>query len=134
MTELTAMTSRRAKANCLTGRCHCGTVEIEIPWDGEFQKLRRCDCSYCSRRWAVVASVKVGELKVVKGEEALGLYQWGTMTARHCFCSTCGIYTHHQRRSDPTEFGVNIANFPSVDVRDFIGVGYADGVNHPMDR
>ena len=41
----------------LTGRCHCGAVEIEIPWDGEFRKLRRCDCSYCARRWAVVASV-----------------------------------------------------------------------------
>lgn len=118
----------------LTGTCHCGAVEIEIRWDGEFKKLRRCDCSYCSRRWAVVASVKVGDLKVLKGEEALSLYRWGTGVARHYFCSICGIYTHHRRRSDPSEYGVNIANFPGVDVREFMQVGYTDGVNHPSDR
>jgi hypothetical protein len=118
----------------LTGTCHCGAVEIEIPWDGEFHKLRRCDCSYCRRRWAVVASVKVGDLTVTRGADALTLYQWNTMTARHYFCSVCGIYTHHQRRSDPSEYGVNVANFPNVDVRDFMGVGYADGVHHPSDR
>lgn len=62
------------------------------------------------------------------------LYRWGTGVARHYFCSTCGIYTHHLRRSDPTEFGVNIANFPGVNVRDFMDVGYVDGLNHPSDR
>ena len=117
----------------LVGTCHCGAVEIEIPWDGAFHKLRRCDCSYCRRRWAVVASVKVGALKILKGEDALTLYRWNTGTARHYFCATCGIYTHHQRRSDPTEFGVNIANFPNVDVRAFMGVPYADGLHHPAD-
>jgi len=118
----------------LTGQCHCGAVEIEIPWDGEFNKLRRCNCSYCRRRWAVVASVKVGSLKVVKGEDKLTLYRWGTMTARHYFCSVCGIYTHHQRRSDPTEFGVNIANFPNVNVLDYMDVPYTDGIHHTSDR
>lgn len=118
----------------LTGRCHCGAVEIQIPFDGNFHKLRRCDCSYCSRRWAVVASVKVGDLTVAKGEDKLSLYRWNTMTARHYFCSVCGIYTHHQRRSDPSEYGVNIANFPNVDVSDFMGVGYVDGANHTKDR
>jgi hypothetical protein len=118
----------------LTGRCHCGAVEIEIPWDGAFHKLRRCDCSYCARRWAVVASVLVGDLKVLKGEDQLSLYIWGTGTARHYFCSVCGIYTHHLRRSIPTEYGVNIANFPDVNVRDFMHVAYLDGMNHPRDR
>ena len=118
----------------LAGRCHCGMVEIEIPWDGEWRKLRRCDCSYCARRWAVVASVRVSELKVSRGEDRLSLYQWGTMTACHYFCSICGIYTHHRRRSDPSEYGVNIANFPGVDVRAFMTVPYVDGLDHPSDR
>lgn len=117
----------------LTGACHCGAVEIEIPWDGKFHNLRRCDCSYCRRRWAVVTSVKVGALRVVRGEDKLSLYRWNTGVARHYFCSVCGIYTHHQRRSDPTEFGVNIANFPNVNVRDFMEVGYVDGINHPSE-
>lgn len=118
----------------LTGRCHCGAVEIEIPWDGEWRKLRRCDCSYCARRWAVVSSVRVSALKITRGEDRLSLYQWGTMTARHYFCSVCGIYTHHRRRSDPSEYGVNIANFPGVDVQAFMTVPYVDGVDHPSDR
>lgn len=121
-------------AGRLSGQCHCGAVEISIPWDGTFHKLRRCDCSFCSRRWAVVASVKVADLRIERGEDLLALYRWGTGTARHYFCSVCGIYTHHQRRSDPGEFGVNIANFPNVNVRDFLDVPYADGINHPADR
>jgi hypothetical protein len=120
-------------SDTLVGRCHCGAVEIEIPWDGAFHKLRRCDCSYCRRRWAVVASVKVEDLKVLKGADKLSLYIWGTRTARHYFCSTCGIYTHHRRRSLPTEYGVNIANFPNVNVRDFMAVGYIDGASIPLD-
>ena len=116
----------------IAGRCHCGAVEISIPWTGAFEKLRRCDCSYCSRRWAVVASVKVPDLRVEKGTDALTLYQWGTMTARHYFCSVCGIYTHHRRRSMPTEYGVNIANFPNVDVRDFMDIAYLDGRSIPL--
>jgi hypothetical protein len=120
-------------SDTLIGRCHCGAVEIEIPWDGAFHKLRRCDCSYCRRRWAVVASVKVEDLKVLKGADKLSLYIWGTGTARHYFCSTCGIYTHHRRRSLPTEYGVNIANFPNVNVRDFMAVGYIDGASIPLD-
>jgi hypothetical protein len=38
-------------------------------------------------------------LRVTKGQDKLSLYQWNTRTARHYFCSVCGIYTHHQRRS-----------------------------------
>ena len=116
------------------GSCHCGSIKFEVPFDGNFKKPRRCDCSYCSRRWAVVASVKVGDLKVIEGEDKLSLYQWGTGVAKHYFCSVCGIYTHHQRRSDPTEFGINIACFEGVNVRDYVNVEYTDGVNHPSDR
>lgn len=121
-------------SNTAIGKCHCGTVEFEIEFKRDFEKVRRCDCSFCAMRWAVVASVPVEKLKVIKGQEALTLYQWGTMTAKHYFCSRCGIYTHHQRRSDPTEFGVNIACFDWVDVRDYTGVEFFDGRNHPSDR
>lgn len=120
--------------NRIKGRCHCGAVELSIPWNGEFIKPRRCDCSFCSRRSAVVASVKLADLRIEKGEDALSLYSFGTHTAQHFFCSVCGIYTHHQRRSDPTEYGVNVANFDGIDVKDFANIGFEDGINHPSDR
>lgn len=117
----------------ITGSCHCESVKIQIPFDGEFNKLRRCDCSLCAKKWAVVASVPVASLKVIQGADKLTLYQWNTKVAKHYFCSICGIYTHHQRRSDPREFGINIACFPQVNVRDYQGIPYVDGRNHPRD-
>ena len=74
-----------------------------------FENLRKCNCSICSKRNAVVASVSINNLKVVKGETELREYTFNTHTAKHYFCSICGIYTHHQRRSVPSEYGFNIA-------------------------
>ena len=59
------------------------------------EKIRRCNCSICSRKNAVVASVKIVNLVVVKGKEFLSEYTFNTYTAKHYFCSKCGIYTHH---------------------------------------
>jgi hypothetical protein len=85
------------------------------------------------RRGAVAATVKLGDLEVVKGEENLSLYSFNTHTAKHYFCKTCGIYTHHQRRSNPDEFGVNIGNIQGVNVRSLGEIGWVDGINHPSD-
>ena len=82
-----------------------------------FENLRRCNCSLCSRRGAVMASVPVDKLRIVRGEDKLSLYQWNTMQAKHFFCSVCGIYTHHQRRSNPSEYGFNVACIIAVHVR-----------------
>ena len=60
-------------------------------------------------------------------------YQWNTGTARHWFCSVCGIYTHHRRRSDPTEYGVNLGCLDGVNPADFEPIPWNDGVNHPSD-
>lgn len=96
------------------GTCHCGAVEFEVELESGLQKLRRCNCSLCSRKGAIMSSVPLARLKVLRGAEKLSLYQWNSMTAKHYFCSICGIYTHHQRRSDPTEFGFNIACLEDV--------------------
>jgi hypothetical protein len=98
-----------------TGQCHCGGVVFEVTLENGFENLRRCNCSLCRRKGAVMASVPLAGLKVVKGQELLTLYQWNTKTAKHHFCKVCGIYTHHQRRSVPTEYGFNVACIEGVD-------------------
>jgi hypothetical protein len=55
-------------------------------------------------RGAVVVSANLNGIAITAGEEALTLYQFGTLAAKHYFCSKCGIYTHHQRRSNPNQF------------------------------
>ena len=68
-----------------------------------------------------------------EGAEVLTLYQWGTRTAEHHFCSICGIYTDHRRRSNPDEYGVNAACIDGVDIRALEPIQWLDGVHHPSD-
>ncbi len=118
----------------MIGRCHCGAVEIAIPADTDFSVARRCDCSYCRRRWVPTAGVDADNIEVIKGAEMLTLYQFNTKKAEHFFCRHCGIYTHHRRRSDTSEFGVNITCFDHINMQDYNNVAIHDGINHPKDR
>lgn len=118
----------------LKATCHCGAVELRVTLEGGFEAARRCDCSFCRRRGAAAVTAPLDQLEIVKGADKLTLYQWGTNTARHYFCSVCGIYTHHQRRSDPTQYGINLGCIEGVNLRDHEPIGWVDGVHHPSDR
>ncbi len=117
-----------------TATCHCGAVELQVILSTGLDSARRCDCSYCERRGAVAVSAALQNVEIVKGKENLTLYQWGTGTAKHYFCKTCGIYTHHQRRSNPNQYGINAACLEGVSIRALGDVPWMDGVNHPSDR
>ena len=113
--------------------CHCGAVELSLKVPDPMD-LCRCDCSLCTRRGAVMLTVPLTDLKVVKGADKLSLYSFNTHTAKHYFCSICGIYTHHQRRSDPNQYGVNLGCLDGVDIRDANDKApWVDGINHPSD-
>ena len=116
------------------GSCHCGTVQFELDLPDGLINVRRCDCSMCRRRGAIAASVPLAGIKILSGEEALTLYQFNTKTAKHYFCSNCGIYTHHQRRSNPTQYGFNVACLEGINPLTIEGIPVNDGVNHPSDR
>jgi hypothetical protein len=114
--------------------CHCGAIELELTLPNGVGNPRRCDCSICRCKGAIVASVSLNNLAVVKGVDKLSLYQFDTREAKHYFCSICGIYTHHQRRSHPDQYGVNLACLEGVDPYQIAEVPILDGVNHPSDR
>lgn len=113
--------------------CHCGSVQFTLRLSDGFNTIRRCSCSYCRMRGAIAVSAGLDDIAFVKGEDNLTLYQFNTATAKHYFCKTCGIYTHHQRRSDPTKFGVNVACIDGMSPFDFPEVMVMDGVSHPSD-
>ena len=117
----------------LKGSCHCGTVRFEARLVDGLRTARRCTCSMCRMRGAVVVSAALGGVRVTAGADKLATYQFNTRTAKHHFCMVCGIYTHHQRRSDPRQFGVNVACLEGMSPFDFPEVPVADGVNHPSD-
>lgn len=114
--------------------CHCEAVELELTLPLGLENPRRCDCSMCRKRGAIAVSVALEGLKVLRGQDKLTLYQFNTMTAKHYFCSVCGIYTHHQRRSNPHQFGVNVACIEGVNPYELGNVPVMDGINHPADR
>ncbi|MBX2886866.1 MAG: GFA family protein [Granulosicoccus sp.] len=122
-----------ARAEYHNAACHCGAVKFKVRLLDEFKTIRRCSCSYCRMRGAVAVSASLDGIEFVRGEEHLNLYQFNTNTAKHYFCSICGIYTHHQRRSNPEQFGVNVACLEGVSPFDFNEVIVNDGVNHPAD-
>jgi hypothetical protein len=117
----------------LDGACHCGTVRFHVKLADGLRSARRCNCSFCRMRGAVAVTANLDDITILAGEEALTLYQFNTKTAKHYFCSKCGIYTHHQRRSNPSEYGVNAACLEGISPFDFAEVPVLDGVHHPAD-
>jgi hypothetical protein len=114
--------------------CHCGSVLLELSLPNGIENPRRCDCSICRRKGAIVASVDLSGIKIIKGQEFLKLYLFNTNTAKHYFCSNCGIYTHHQRRSNTNEYGFNIGCLEGVNPFELGEIVTNDGVNHPADK
>jgi hypothetical protein len=88
------------------GSCHCGAVRFTVA--SEITELTQCDCSLCVKRNAVMARAPEDALEVTSGREMLTLYRWNTRKARHYFCSVCGIYVFHKKRSAPEFFGINV--------------------------
>jgi hypothetical protein len=117
----------------LNGACHCGTVTFTAELDGGLASARRCDCSFCSMRGAVAVTAPLDGLKITQGADNLTLYQFNTGVAEHYFCKTCGIYTHHRRRSNPNEYGVNLACLDGQSPFQLSEVVVNDGQHHPND-
>ena len=118
----------------IEGSCHCGSVRFRVKLADGFNTARRCTCSYCRMRGAVAVSADVGGITVEAGEEILSVYRFNTGVAQHYFCSRCGIYTYHRRRSNQSQYGVNVACLKGVSPFDFSEVPVIDGVNHPTDQ
>jgi hypothetical protein len=104
----------RIDINVQAGQCHCGAVRFEATLSDDFHSIRRCPCSYCRMRGAVVVMAEMGGIKFLQGEDALTSYRFHTGSAQHFFCSRCGIYTHHQRRSNQSLYAVNVACLDGV--------------------
>ena len=115
------------------GGCHCGAVRFRVRLANGLHKAMRCNCSLCRMRGAVMLFAPLEGLTILSGEDRLGTYRFNTGTAEHHFCSVCGIYTHHQRRSNPKQFGVNVACLAGLSPFDFRELPVYDGTRHTAD-
>ena len=113
--------------------CHCKQVEAEINIE-KLDKILQCNCSICKRKNAVMSMVNNEDFKIVKGKNLLNLYQFHTNIAKHYFCSNCGIYTHHNPRSNPKMTFFNLRRIDEIDTFELNEIGLNNGLNHPLDK
>lgn len=85
-------------------------------------------------RGAVAVTSTPEDFELVAGADHLATYRFNTHTAEHHFCTTCGIYTHHKRRSNPNQLGVNVACLEGISPFDFLEIKVHDGSRHPSDN
>ena len=87
------------------GGCHCGAVRFRINLKEE--KAIECNCSICSKKGFINVIVTEENFHLDKGEEQLGTYTFNTHTAKHRFCTQCGVHVFTRPRSHPDGYDVN---------------------------
>ncbi len=107
------------------GACHCGAVtfEVETPDD---VVIDDCNCSICAKTGFLHLIVPASRFRILSGEDKLTTYTFNTGTARHLFCSVCGVKPFYVPRSNPDGWSVNFrcldrAEFGNVEIRPFDG-------------
>jgi hypothetical protein len=88
------------------GGCHCGRVRFEALAPSRVQ-VSECNCSICAKTGYLHLLLRSEHFKLLCGEEALTAYTFNTGTAKHLFCSVCGIKSFYVPRSHPDGFSVN---------------------------
>ena len=102
-----------------TGGCHCGRVRFEVMAPAQIE-VADCDCSICSKFGYLHLIVPADRFKLISGREALTTYSFNTHTAKHTFCSTCGVKSFYIPRSHPVGVSVNARCIDSDKVESMI--------------
>jgi len=89
------------------GGCHCGRVRFAIQAPAEIEAVQ-CNCSICAKSAYLHLIVARESFALLQGAESLTTYTFNTRTARHLFCSVCGVKSFYVPRSHPDGYSVNV--------------------------
>lgn len=67
-----------------------------------------CNCSICSKTGFIHLIVEKDDFRIERGAESLTTYTFGSHTAKHLFCSKCGVKSFYVPRSHPDGWTVNL--------------------------
>jgi centromere protein V len=110
-----------------SGGCHCGRVRFEIHAPARIE-VKDCNCSICAKSGYLHLIVPKSQFKLLSGSEALTTYEFNTGTAKHLFCSFCGVKSFYVPRSHPDGYSVNARCLDAGTVEELTIVPY-DGRN-----
>jgi hypothetical protein len=117
------------------GGCHCGRVRFEVLAPARVS-VSDCNCSICAKSGYLHLVVPAERFKLLSGSEALTTYTFNTGTAKHLFCSVCGVKSFYVPRSHPDGFSINLrcldpGTIEEASIRQFDGqhweAGYPEG-------
>ena len=96
------------------GGCHCGQVRFRV--QGDLDDVSVCNCSICTMKGIVHMVVPRAQFELLRGEDAISTYTFGTGVAKHTFCRHCGIHSFYTPRSMPDGISVNARCLEGVDL------------------
>ena len=88
------------------GGCHCGRIRFEVLAPSTLQ-VSECNCSICAKSGYLHLIVPADRFTLLSGRDALQSYSFNTYTAKHLFCTTCGVKSFYVPRSHPDGYSVN---------------------------
>lgn len=114
------------------GGCHCGAVRFRVIV--KKHEAIDCNCSLCSKKGFIHLIVPPEQFTLLKGEEVLTTYTFNTHTAKHYFCSICGIHSFYRPRSHPDCFDVNVRCLDEnvlkrFEIKGFDGANWEDNID-----
>jgi len=110
------------------GGCHCGAVQIEVDAPAVLE-LDHCNCSVCTMSGILHHCVPVDRFRIVKGEDNLEFYRFGSGVAKHPFCLTCGIKSFYYPRAYPEGVSVNANCLARDTIKEMKVTRHFDGSN-----
>ena len=115
------------------GGCHCGAVTFEVLAPDEIT-VEDCNCSVCSKTGFLHLIVPKDRFRLLTGQDKITIYEFNTKTAKHLFCSVCGIKSFYVPRSHPDGYSVNFrcldrSEFRSVKLSSFDGQNWEANVD-----
>ena len=90
-----------------SGGCHCGAVAFEVDAPATIV-ASDCNCSICRMSGYLHLIVPRSRFRLTQGADELTEYKFNTGTARHLFCSHCGVKSFYVPRSNPDGYSVNV--------------------------
>src|ERR1700760_334577 len=90
-----------------SGGCHWGAVAFEVEAPARIV-ASDCNCTICRMSGYLHLIVPRSRFRLLQGADQLTEYKFNTGTARHLFCSVCGVKSFYVPRSNPDGYSVNV--------------------------
>lgn len=108
------------------GGCHCGVIRFRARLRGA--DALDCNCTICTMKGYVHVILPSGDFQLLQGASGLSTYRFGTKTAAHTFCSSCGVAPFYRPRSHPDCVDINARCLDSGHLAELTVVPF-DGAN-----